>query len=203
VLEASSTLVVRSPADRLARAISVVGAPPLMMLPLVALAGWYSEAGGRPLMNGALTMVASTAMLPCLFVYIAYRAGFVTSPDLPRRSERLQPAVFAALCAVAAYPLLRYVEAPLVFLRLDGALALQMIFLATVTIWWKISYHAGTAAGLALVAFAWGGMATALPFAMLALTIGWARVRLGRHTIAQVFAGWASALPACWWVWPA
>jgi hypothetical protein len=202
VLEASSTLVVRSPAERLARAISIVGAPPVMTLPMVALAGWYSEAGGQGLMNGALTMVATTAILPCLFVYIAYRAGYVTSPDLPRRSERLQPAVFAALCAVAAYPLLRYVEAPLVFLRLDAALALQLIFLATVTVWWKISYHAGTVGGVALVALAWGGLATALPFVMLALIIGWARVRLGRHTVAQVCAGWASALPACWWVWP-
>ena len=37
---------------------------------------------------GAVTLVVTTALLPTLFVYVAYLAGLISSPDLPRRAER-------------------------------------------------------------------------------------------------------------------
>jgi membrane-associated phospholipid phosphatase len=95
------------------------------------------------------------------------------------------------------------VGAPSLFLQLDAALALQMALLAVVTVWWKISYHAAGAAGLALVALSLGDPAMALPLLFLPLLVGWARVRLRRHTPSQIAAGWLSALPILWWTWPA
>ena len=192
----------RGTAVRLARAVSIVGAPPVLIVPLVAFAAWYSEESGPPIVRGALTFFIATAVVPCLYIYGMFRGGKVSNPGLPRRSERLQPAVFAVVCALAAYPILRAIGSAQVYVQLDAGLLLQMVVLAVVTIWWKISYHAAGAAGLALAMLAWGGTAAALPLAMLALVIGWARVRLGRHTPAQVLAGWLSALPLCWWIWP-
>jgi membrane-associated phospholipid phosphatase len=204
-LDASTSLATRSLADRLARAVSVACAPPVMVLPVAGLASWH-VAAGEPVLASAITLVVTTALLPTLFVYAAYLAGLISSPDLPRRAERLQPALFTTVCAVGAYPLLRGVGAPPLFLTLDTALALQMALLAIVTIWWKISYHAAGAAGLAVVALALGDPSVALPLAALPVLVGWARVRLGRHTPYQVAAGWLSALPALlilWWTWPA
>src|SRR5215203_1685260 len=97
----------------------------MMILPAVALASGH-VGDGEPIIASVLTLVVTTALLPMLFVYAAYLAGSISSPDLPRRSERLQPALFTTLCAVAAYPLLRSVGAPALFLQLDTALALQM-----------------------------------------------------------------------------
>ncbi|MCC7372770.1 MAG: hypothetical protein IT306_30440 [Chloroflexi bacterium] len=195
-------LVAQSSADRLARAISIVGAPPVLIVPLIAFAAWCSEESGPPIVRGALGLFAATALVPCLFIYGLYRSGRISNPGLPRRAERLQPALFGVLCALAAYPVLRSIGAAQVFVQLDAGLLLQMVFLAFVTIWWKISYHAAGSAGLAMVILAWGGMVAALPLAMLAVVIGWARVRLDRHTPAQVAAGWMSALPLMWWIWP-
>jgi membrane-associated phospholipid phosphatase len=200
-LNVTTSLVTRSHADRLARAVSVVCAPPLMMLPVAGLASWQ-VADGERVAAGALTLVATTALLPTLFVYAAYLAGLISSPDLPRRSERLQPALFTTVCAVGAYPLLRAVDAPGLFLQLDAALALQMALLALVTVWWKISYHAAGAAGFALVGLTIGDPTLAMPLLAVPALVGWARVRLGRHTPGQVAAGWLSALPIVWWIWP-
>ncbi|MGE3272951.1 MAG: hypothetical protein AB7P40_29725 [Chloroflexota bacterium] len=174
----------------------------MLILPLMALAAWYSEENGPPVVKGMAVFFAAMGLVPSLFVYGLYRSGRVSNPGLPRRSERLQPAIFALICGVVAYPLLRSMGAALVFVHLDTGLLLQMVVLAFVTIWWKISYHAAGAAGLVAAALAWGGATPALPVAMLALLIGWARVRLERHTPAQVAAGWLSALPLCWWIWP-
>jgi len=179
-----------------------VCAPPVLILPLIALAVWYSDDVGAAVVRGSLTFFLVTAVLPSLFVYLAYRAGFVTSPDLPGRSERLQPAIFAAVCAVAAYPLLRFAEAAAIFLPLSAALAFQLTFLAVVTVWWKISYHAAIVAGLTVVALAWGGATVSAPFVALSVLVGWARLYLQRHTRAQVAAGWLSAVPVLWWTWP-
>jgi membrane-associated phospholipid phosphatase len=200
-LDASTPLATRSLADRLARAVSIVCAPPVMVLPAAGLASWHDGAGESAL-AGVVTLVVTTAVLPTVFVYAAYLAGLISSPDLPRRSERLQPALFTVLCAVAAYPLLRSVGAPALFLSLDAALALQMALLGVVTVWWKISYHAAGAAGLAIVALALADLSVAAPLAALPALVGWARVRLGRHTPRQVVAGWLSALPIVWWLWP-
>ena len=200
-LDVSTSLASRSYADRLARAVSLACAPPVMILPVAGLASWYGAPDELPLAS-VVTLVVTTALLPTLFVYAAYLAGLISSPDLPRRSERLQPALFTTLCAVVAYPLLRGVDAPPLFLSLDAALALQMALLALVTFWWKISYHAAGAAGLAVVALALGDLSIGGPLLALAVLVGWARVRLGRHTPRQVAAGWLSALPILWYVWP-
>ncbi len=169
---------------------------------MALLAAWHSTGSNDDTLSGAIMLVAATAVLPTLLIVVAYRLGLVSSPDLPHRSERLQPAIFAAMCAVSAYPLLVSIAAPTIFLRLDAALASQLLLLALVTVWWKISYHAASAAGLVILAFAWDTTATMMLFAGVAVLIGWARIRLKRHTPAQVLAGWLSALPALWWTWP-
>lgn len=200
-LDVSTSVVTRSFADRLARAVSIACAPPLMVLPAAGLASWHVP-DGDPILASVVTFIVTTAVLPTLFVYAAYLSGLISSPDMPRRSERLQPALFTTLCAVAAYPILRGVGAPSLFLSLDAALALQMALLGVVTLWWKISYHAAGAAGLAVVALSLGESSMALPLLALPALVGWARIRLGRHTPSQVVAGWASALPILLWTWP-
>jgi membrane-associated phospholipid phosphatase len=46
-------------------------------------------------------------------------------------------------------------------------------------------------------------LSVAGPLIVLPALVGWARVRLGRHTPWQITAGWLSALPIAWWLWPA
>ncbi len=173
----------------------------MTVLPLAALASWHLVTD-RAVVTSAALLILTTSIVPSLFVYGAYLAGMITSPDLPRRSERLQPAVFATICAAGAYPLLWFVDAAPLFLSVDAALTLQLALLAIVTIWWKISYHAASAAGLVVFALALGDATIALPLTALAVAVGWARVRLQRHTPGQVVAGWASALSVLWWIWP-
>jgi membrane-associated phospholipid phosphatase len=68
-----------------------------------------------------------------------------------------------------------------------------MAGLMAVSVRWKISVHGALAgAGLARLGACGGAL---WPWALLPL-LGWSRVRLGRHTVAQVIAGaaWGVAL---------
>jgi membrane-associated phospholipid phosphatase len=181
-------------ADRLAHAVSVVCAPPSLAVPLVGLAA--HRAAGQPGAWAAATLlIATTAVLPSLFILAAKRAGYVGSLDLTRRAERVLPSLFAALCAATVYPTLLRWEAPEVLVALSAAIALQLGALALVTTVWKVSYHAAGAGGLAAIAYTLEGAALGVGLLLLAALVAWARVRLGRHTRAQVVVGLLTSTP--------
>ena len=181
-------------ADRLAHAISVICAPPSLAVPLVALAA-HHVAGQPGAAMGALILLVTTALLPSLFILAAHRAGYVGSLDLTCRSERVIPSLFAAGCAATAYPLLVRWEAPTVLIAVGLAIALQLGALALVTTVWKVSYHAAAAGGLAALAYSLEGATVGLALVAVAALVGWARVRLRRHTRAQVAFGLLTSMP--------
>jgi hypothetical protein len=185
-------------ADRLARAVSIVCCPPLLALAVALLVGQHSNDPNTS--RSILLLLTATAILPAVFVYVAYRRGQAQSLDLTNRAERLWPAFFAALSSTAAYPLLQGLAAPTLLLQLSTALAAQLLVLALVTVRWKISYHAASAASLAVLAWALDDSGLGLALAAIAGLVCWARVRLGRHTAAQVLLGLLSALPVYWWI---
>jgi len=167
----------------------------------MALLAWLPVAGHAAAARSILILLTTVAVLPSVFVFMAYRAGYVKTVDVSSRTERLFPAVFAVASAALAYPLLQWIEAPSLLLALAAALIVQLAVLGLTTMWWKISYHAGAAGGLAAVAFAVEGMSLGVPLVLLACVVAWARVRLGRHTPAQVSMGLLTASPMTWWTW--
>ena len=75
------------------------------------------------------------------------------------------------------------------------AIALQLGALALVTTVWKVSYHAAAAGGLAALAYSLEGATVGLSLLSVAGLVAWARVRLRRHTRAQVAAGLLTSMP--------
>jgi len=181
-------------ADRLARAVSIVCAPPSLALPLIGLAA-HRVAGQPGAWAGATILLATTALLPSLFILAARRAGLVGSLDLTCRTERIVPSMFAAGCAATAYVLLVRWEAPFLLVAVGLAIALQLGALALVTTVWKVSYHAAAAGGLAALAYTLEGATLGLLLLAVAALVAWARVRLRRHTRAQVLVGLLTSTP--------
>jgi membrane-associated phospholipid phosphatase len=90
---------------------------------------------------------------------------------------------------------LRISDAPPPISALILGVAFQMVVLAVLTTRWKASYHAASACALAAVSWTHEPVVLTLALICLALCIGWARVHLGRHTLAQVAAGALTAAP--------
>ena len=57
-----------------------------------------------------------------------------------------------------------------------------------ITLWWKISIHASSLAGMVTFLTALYGVIV-LPAFLLVAPVSWLRVVLRRHTVAQVVAG--------------
>ena len=93
--------------------------------------------------------------------------------------------------------------APRLFVMLGLAALAQTLLLFALTLFWKVSVHAAATGALAaLASLGWWPAPLAAATVLLVGVVGWARVRLDRHTPAQVLVGitiGASTLAAAMW----
>jgi hypothetical protein len=166
----------------LARALSIVLHPFATMLAFALLAG---GAGGN---RGEALLVAAAVIVPVAALTAQRRrSGRWRTVDASERAER--PALYAVAGVAAA------VAAAAVLLRggpsaTRPALAVLLVFAlgAAASPWVKASLHVAfaTFAGAALLAL---GVRAGWVFLALSPPLAWSRLRLGRHTRAELAAG--------------
>lgn len=171
---------------RWARGISNVFSPPLMIVAGVCLAA--SSLGTPTAWQWAAQYLLVALVLPISFVAWQFLRGHLTSIEMHLRSERLQPYLVSLLCSLAAWLWLRLGMAPALLTLLAGVGVVQVALMLAVTLFWKISAHSASIAGVVMLAVSLFGM-VALPLVVLVPAVGWARVNLHRHSLMQVVAG--------------
>lgn len=133
-----------------------------------------------------------TAVGPMLFIFWAYSTDRISDLDMSIRSER--EAVFGGFIAFYCVGtiVLALTHAPTLLVASMAGYTANTIIVGIITRYWKISTHAlGITAPLVAL---WTLYHPApLPFFVLIPLVGWARVYLKAHTIAQVVAGTALA----------
>jgi membrane-associated phospholipid phosphatase len=129
-----------------------------------------------------------TAILPTLFISHGVRHGRWDDRNVGARRPRLIVLAFIMASVAAGLILLVVLGAPAL---LTGYLAFMLVsvaVLAVITTVWKISIHCAVASGsVAVLALTYGPLV--LPAYLLVALLGWSRVTLKDHTIAQVVAG--------------
>lgn len=174
-------------AARVAQVLSEVLAPAVTVTIVLLMVALHSAALGRALLIWLLSATFGVA-LPTAFVMRGVRLGHWSSHHVPERGRRLVPMLVGLGSLSVGGALLVAVGAPSEF---RGAFFTGLLVSAVVTAitrWWKVSLHATVVAGgVAILALVYGPVL--LTLAPLIGLIGWARVRLGEHTIAQVSVG--------------
>jgi membrane-associated phospholipid phosphatase len=170
--------------NRLARIVTEVFAPGVLVAALLLLVGW--QAGGSGWWGVPAAVFA--AGIPMAYVVRGVRRGHLGDHHIPDRRLRRGPLLFGALSSLGGTALLYILGAPRELVALLGAGLAGLVVFAAVTLFWKMSFHTGVAAGTVAVLIAVYG-----PWAWLAVPliplIGWSRLRLSVHTTAQVVAG--------------
>ncbi len=148
----------------------------------------------------SLTVFTVNVIVPILLIFLLKKQGFVDDYGLNGQKERLIPYIITILCMGATAGFMAWKNAPMwtVMFFAGGALAGLINFI--VNFRWKISAHSAGVAGIValLVHLARGPLASPSTFVWLAVWIllagllGSARVWLGRHTAAQVLAGYVT-----------
>jgi hypothetical protein len=185
--------VFRTPSrDGLAFLISALSSPFLVCaaaggaLAIKLASSWHEVA-----LWGAMGSVLA-GVVPFVVVFLLFRRGKVGDIHVAERERRWVPLGAAMLSGVLGLAALRAMGTPLQLQALGGAYLANATAFALVSLFWKVSVHAGVFSGAlaacALVVSPWWWMGlTVVPLVI------WARCRRGRHTLGQGIVGTALA----------
>ena len=178
-----------------AKIISVVFNPvtnSFITFSLLALTDQQLNLNSKIEFSGIANLFASGLIILLLFIFV--RLGLINSPDISDRRQRSLPLIVAAIGLFVGFLALSFAQAPGLMQGLMWCYATETLFVAIISFWWKISIHTASMACSLVALTAQFGMVSlhavfVLPFYLLLLLVGKARVVLGKHTIAQVTAG--------------
>ncbi|MEV1145593.1 phosphatase PAP2 family protein [Micromonospora sp. NPDC049799] len=175
---------------RLARLVTELTAPAVLVSVLTVAVGWHSARGSVDGLAWGLLATLFVSGIPFAYILGGVRRGRLTDHHVGLREQRRVP-LLVGLCSVAAgTALLAALDAPRPVLALAAAGAVGLIVAVAVSHWWKMSIHTAVAAGSVVVLVVTFGPLLAATAPLLAL-VGWSRVRLRDHTVPQVLAGGA------------
>ena len=178
---------------RLARHLSNIISPPTMFAATGLALGIYAQPFWPGLAWGALYAVF-VAGAPMITVALLLRSGHITELHMSATHERHIPYLVAFVAGLAAWGVLTLFNGPELLRCLAVVSAITLGALGIINSFWLISIHA-TAAGatwlIATLVFGWVVGLLLLPVAIL---VGYVRLFLHRHTVAQVLAGFGLGL---------
>jgi len=172
---------------KLARIISVIGHPFVLMSLTVLIVAFHRTNLMRALTIGGVTVLATVTPL----IFIIRRqvsAGKWSDHDVSDASERRSFYPVVITINALAMTLFYFLDFPNALIK--GMLISLVILLAAMLVnhWSKISLHQIFAVYFAFAVLAvsfWSGAG----FLLIAAAVGWSRVRLERHSFAQVLSG--------------
>ncbi|WP_432535913.1 phosphoesterase PA-phosphatase [Kineococcus arenarius] len=173
----------------LARALTEALAPaPLAAAALLLVAVRSASSPAAGLGWGALAALLAVG-IPYGVVLAGVRARRWSDHHLRVRRQRFAPLALGTATSAAGWVLLRVLGAPGELLALLAASGTGLAVCLAATLVWKMSVHAGVAAGSAVVVALTLGPSTLGWTVPLVAAAAWSRVALRDHTTAQVVVG--------------
>ncbi|WP_053633287.1 MULTISPECIES: hypothetical protein [unclassified Streptomyces] len=181
-----TTTISRSGASRAARLVTDGLDPKTWIIADTLLIGWHT--GRLTGIGWGLLGCLFAAGIPLAFIKYGIHRGRWADRHVGQRPQRILVMAFAGASVATGTLLLWLLGAPRTMIALIAAMLVTLAALLAVTPAWKISVHAGVSSGsVAMLAMTYGpGLLLVYPVVAL---VGWSRVRLRDHTLAQVLAG--------------
>ena len=172
-----------------ARAVSDLVSPPVVWaLLVIPVALQYSRTPTEALLWSALYSLFICG-IPIGFVAYMVKIGRISDIHMKERRERLRPLLLTIICTIIVWWLLRTWNAPPALPLLALISLIQITIIALITMVWQISMHMMSIAGATIATGIIFSVGAGLLLVPLVPLVGAARLKLKRHTPAQVIAG--------------
>lgn len=187
--------------ERAAKIISIVFHPLLMPVYLIAVLMNLNVFFALMIPDDAkwriiVLVLITSAIFPVITIYGMYRLGLVKNLSLDSREERLYPYIATMIFFfLSCYLIWQINISPVYYYCLLGASILALITFI-INIFWKISAHTISVGGVAGILIGLQAILLINLFWLLAIVIlisgaiGFARLRTGSHTQAQIYTGY-------------
>jgi len=174
--------------DQLATLVSAIVNPVLVVIFVAGVFVFYNLNSWTDTIRWMIITIFITAGFPIAYVGYLVKIGYLSDIYMPDREKRLKPIIVILAWLFVSLLLLKIIHAPLVMLLLVDVIIGQLVLLGIITARWKISFHSATImAATAVTAVLHSELV--FVFSLLVPVVGWARIRLRRHTLMQVIMG--------------
>lgn len=173
---------------RVARFLTEALAPSNLAAVLLLTVAWRYAPSTRQAVAWGLLAVLFAAVIPMGYVVRGVRQKRWTDHHIREREKRAKPLAFGLASVAVGILALALLGAPRELTALVVAMGVGLATGLLVTLVWKISIHVASAAGTVTILFLVFGPAM-LVLASAVAAIGWARVEVRAHTVAQTIAG--------------
>lgn len=173
--------------ERGARAVTEVFAPAILVVGVLLAVGWHSTDSLTGVGWGLLAALFC-GIIPISFILYGVRRGYWTDRHVKVRQQRAVPITVTAVSVVVGLSALAWFDAPQEVIALVLAMLGGLAATMAITFFWKVSVHTAVAAGTATILTLTYGPILAATAPVVAL-VGWSRVVLKDHTLAQTVMG--------------
>lgn len=137
----------------------------------------------------ALIYGVIVCLLPALYILSLAARGHITDIHMAVRTQRIRPFIVSIICTMLAWWVLRLLGAPPLLPMFTLFSLIQIAIMLAITLVWQISMHTMSITGAVVIFGALYGPLVGLLLLPLIAVVGAARIKLNRHTPAQVVAG--------------
>lgn len=172
-----------------ARLVSDILSPPVVWGVLALPISFRVAPSQEQALLWALVYIVMVCVIPIVYVVWMVRRGEITDIHMKVRQQRLRPLLVSMVCTAIAWWTLRLMGAPPVVPLLALFSFVQISVITLITLVWQVSMHAMSISGAMIAAGALFGAVFAVLVAPLVVLVCVARLKLERHTPAQVIIG--------------
>ncbi|MEV7574045.1 phosphatase PAP2 family protein [Pseudarthrobacter sp. NPDC089323] len=187
--------------NRTARWLTETFQPPVVVSIQLLVSPLTEDGFPGTMVYGALAAVF-VCVLPLILLLVLVRLGKVTDHHVSDRKQRAPVLLMALGSILAGLLVLEAAGAPRSVVAMVLAVVGGVVVLAAVSPFWKMSGHAAAISCSTVIAVLMLGPAWA-PLLLLVPAVGWSRVVLRAHTVAQVVAGslfGGVVMAGIWWM---
>lgn len=189
------------PWRKLARVLTEVFQPPVVVLVLLLISP-ATEPGFPGTLWFGLLAAMFVCVLPLAYVLVMVKLGRVTDHHVSDRRQRPALLLMTLASVLVGLLVLHSLSGPVGVTVMIIALIGGIGVLAVVSAFWKMSGHASALSAAVVIAILMFGPAW-LPLLLLVPAVGWSRLVLRAHTLAQVIAGslfGGVVIAGLWWL---
>lgn len=172
----------------IAEAVSIITNPALMFVASLAYITYHYADTAQ---QASLWTAIGTLLLVgpgMAYTLLTWRKKHHVDIDITKREDRIVPLMLASLGALfGSYLVFSRLDNPRLYL-MSVILVALLVCITIITSQWKISLHNTTFAALTTLLVIFGSPYFAFLYLLLA-GVGWARIYLKQHTVAQVVGG--------------
>lgn len=174
--------------NKFAKIISYIFDGSYISIPAYFFINLFMLQTGQEIFLWTVLCVVFGSLIPFVFILILYKKKKINDLHVPKREERIRPTLVTLVSYILGFFVFYILKAPIYLRAIFFGSFLTVIILVLITYFWKISFHTSWITYFCITYYIVFGKWAVL-FAVCIPLVAWARVKIKRHSVAQVIAG--------------